>query len=78
MPFILTKTLFYLAIKINAGKREDLLAMATAVKDYVDNTSPPAGYEFIVWGDSSVNVRDRLDLLRRRISGSGDDAPKYD
>ena len=54
-----------LAISVNAGNRDDLLAMAGAVKDYVNNTTPPPGYEFVIWGDSSVNVRDRLDLLRR-------------
>jgi len=54
-----------LAIKVNAGKRDDLLAMADSVKEYIANTPPPPGYEFIIWGDSSVNVRDRLDLLRR-------------
>jgi HAE1 family hydrophobic/amphiphilic exporter-1 len=54
-----------LAINVNAGKRDDLLAMADAVKKYINETTPPPGYEFTIWGDSSVNVRDRLDLLRR-------------
>lgn len=54
-----------LAITVNAGKRDDLLSMANAVRDYVTTTVPPSGYEFVIWGDSSVNVRDRLDLLRR-------------
>ncbi len=54
-----------LAIKVNAGKRDDLLAMAYSVKEYIATAPRPPGYEFIIWGDSSVNVRDRLDLLRR-------------
>ena len=54
-----------LAISVNAGKREDLLAMADAVRKYTDENPLPSGYEFAIWGDSSVNVRDRLDLLRR-------------
>lgn len=54
-----------LAIRISAGKREDLLAMTASVRQYVEQTPPPPGYEFVIWGDSSVNVRDRLDLLRR-------------
>lgn len=54
-----------LAITINAGKKEDLLAMADAVKEYVKDATPPPGYEYMIWGDTSVNVRDRLDLLRR-------------
>ena len=54
-----------LAISVNAGNRDDLLAMANAVKQDIENTTPPPGYEFVIWGDSSINVRDRLDLLRR-------------
>jgi len=54
-----------LAVKVNAGKRDDLIAMADSVKEFVANAPCPPGYEFITWGDSSVNVRDRLDLLRR-------------
>lgn len=54
-----------LAITIKAGKKEDLLAMADGVREYVRTTAPPPGYEYVTWGDSSVNVRDRLDLLRR-------------
>jgi hydrophobic/amphiphilic exporter-1 (mainly G- bacteria), HAE1 family len=54
-----------LAIGVKAAPREDLLAMADAVKDYIANTELPRGYEFVTWSDSSVNVRDRLDLLKR-------------
>lgn len=54
-----------LAISVNAAAREDLLAMADAVNDYVATKTLPHGYELKTWGDSSINVRDRLDLLRR-------------
>ncbi|MCA9047298.1 MAG: efflux RND transporter permease subunit, partial [Planctomycetaceae bacterium] len=54
-----------LAIAVKAASREDLLAMADAVKDYVATTELPPGFEFAVWGDASTDVRDRLDLLRR-------------
>ncbi|MEW4490344.1 efflux RND transporter permease subunit [Thalassoglobus sp. JC818] len=54
-----------LAIQIKAAAREDLLAMTSAVRDYIDENPPPSGYEFAVWGDASVDVRDRLDLLKR-------------
>lgn len=54
-----------LAIDVNAASREDLLAMAEAVKDYVKQKELPPGYSFSVWGDSSIEVRDRLDLLVR-------------
>ena len=54
-----------MAIDVKAASREDLIAMADAVKAYVATEQLPAGYSFTTWGDSSVNVRDRLDLLVR-------------
>lgn len=54
-----------LAISIKAAAREDLIAMADAVNEYVATKTLPAGYEFTTWGDSSIDVRDRLDLLVR-------------
>ena len=39
--------------------------MVDSVRDYIDNEELPVGYSFITWGDSAVNVRDRLDLLKR-------------
>ena len=54
-----------LAIDVSAASREDLLAMADAVKDYVKQKDLPPGYSFSTWGDSSIEVRDRLDLLVR-------------
>ena len=54
-----------LAIAVKAAAGEDLLAMADAVNDYVETYQLPEGFEFTTWGDSAVNVRDRLDLLKR-------------
>lgn len=54
-----------LAIDVNAASREDLLAMADAVKKYVKEKQLPAGYAFSTWGDTSIEVRDRMDLLLR-------------
>ncbi|MEZ6059273.1 MAG: efflux RND transporter permease subunit [Planctomycetaceae bacterium] len=54
-----------MAIEVKAASREDLIAMADAVKKYVATEKLPPGYSFTTWGDSSVNVRDRLDLLVR-------------
>jgi len=54
-----------LAIDVTAASREDLLAMSDAVKQYIREKQLPAGYSFTVWGDTSVEVRDRLDLLIR-------------
>ena len=57
-----------LAISVKAAAREDLLAMVDAVNKYVDTHELPAGYQFETWGDNAVNVRDRLDLLKRNGS----------
>lgn len=54
-----------MAISVKAAAREDLLAMADSVNEYVRTHQLPPGYEFATWGDSAVNVRDRLDLLKR-------------
>jgi len=54
-----------LAITVEAAAQEDLLAMADAVNRYVAEAQLPHGFHFEVWGDTSVNVRDRLDLLRK-------------
>ncbi|MCP4854403.1 MAG: efflux RND transporter permease subunit [Fuerstiella sp.] len=54
-----------LAISVKAAAREDLLSMADAVNEYVATTELPPDYEFTTWGDAAINVRDRLDLLRR-------------
>ena len=54
-----------LGVSVKAAAREDLLAMVASVREYVDQTRLPPGYEFVIWGDSAVNVEDRLDLLIR-------------
>ena len=54
-----------LAIDVNAASREDLLAMADAVRKYVREKTLPSGYAFSIWADSSIEVRDRMDLLLR-------------
>ncbi|MDP7017028.1 MAG: efflux RND transporter permease subunit, partial [Pirellulaceae bacterium] len=54
-----------LVVSVNASAREDLLAMTEEVREYVEQKQLPSGYSFEVWGDRSVNVRDRLELLRK-------------
>lgn len=54
-----------LAIDVSAASREDLLAMADAVNAYVREKQLPPGYSFTTWSDSSIEVRDRIDLLMR-------------
>jgi multidrug efflux pump subunit AcrB len=52
-----------LAISVSRTSTDDLLAMADAVREYVQARKLPPGYELVTWGDQSVVVRDRLDLL---------------
>ncbi len=58
-----------LVASVMAAKREDLLIMTRDVRDYVDMATAsgrlPKGYDFVVYGDQSTAVRDRLDLLTR-------------
>lgn len=53
-----------LVISVDKTSEEDLLAIADAVHKYVDGASLPPGYSLMVWGDTSVDVRDRIRLLR--------------
>ncbi len=54
-----------MAISVEAAAREDLLSMANAVNDYVATEQLPPGFQFETWGDKSVDVNDRLELLKR-------------
>ncbi|HUG70158.1 MAG TPA: efflux RND transporter permease subunit [Pirellulaceae bacterium] len=54
-----------LVISIDRTATEDLLAIVDAVHEYVDSTELPPGYELTTWQDSGVDVRDRINLLRR-------------
>lgn len=54
-----------MVVNVDRTKQEDLLAMVGAVRQYVADSSLPPGYRFVVWGDTSKEVRGRLDLLLR-------------
>ena len=54
-----------MVVNVERTKQEDLLAMVKAVRSYVDRTELPPGFRFEIWGDSSTEVRGRLDLLLR-------------
>ncbi|MCA9077878.1 MAG: efflux RND transporter permease subunit [Planctomycetaceae bacterium] len=54
-----------LAISVEAAAREDMLAMTDAVRNYAANPNLPAGYSIDLWGDRSVEVHNRLELLKR-------------
>jgi len=54
-----------MVVNVERTKSEDLLAMVDAVRAYVAEKELPEGYRFVVWGDSSTEVRGRLTLLLR-------------
>lgn len=54
-----------LAMSIQRSSTQDLLSLIDAVKRYVAGVELPAGYEIVTWGDESVEVRSRLNLLVR-------------
>jgi hydrophobic/amphiphilic exporter-1 (mainly G- bacteria), HAE1 family len=56
-----------MVIAINRTSSEDLLAITREVKDYVAEKQHHlvAGYSLRTWQDTSVDVRDRMDLLLR-------------
>lgn len=54
-----------LAISVSKTSEEDLFTIVEAVKDYVAKKQMPEGYELRLWGDISVDVQDRIDLLSR-------------
>ncbi|MFV0443029.1 MAG: efflux RND transporter permease subunit [Planctomycetaceae bacterium] len=51
------------AISVDRTTTEDLIAMTDAVLNYVHEKQLPPGYRLVTWGDRSLEVRDRLDLL---------------
>ncbi len=52
-----------MVVNVERTKTEDLLAMVASVREYVKETTLPPGYKFVLWNDTSVEVRGRLDLL---------------
>ncbi|MEQ1905492.1 MAG: efflux RND transporter permease subunit, partial [Pirellulaceae bacterium] len=51
------------AIRISKTSSEDLFTVVETVRDYVGKKALPPGYELKIWGDVSLDVRDRVDLL---------------
>lgn len=52
-----------LVISVERTSSEDLLEMVADVRRYVSTAKLPKGYSLAVWGDQSVEVRDRLEML---------------
>ena len=57
-----------LVIRIAKTAEEDLFTVIEAVNNYVENRAMPVGYSLTRWGDISVDVRDRMELLVRNGS----------
>ncbi|MDO5113334.1 MAG: efflux RND transporter permease subunit [Planctomycetia bacterium] len=53
----------FLAVAVQRNPEEDLFAMIDAVRDYLKKAEVPQGYDLITWGDRSVEVRERLEML---------------
>lgn len=54
-----------MVISIDRTASEDLLAIVDDVHKYCKSAALPAGYELKTWQDTGVDVRDRINLLRR-------------
>lgn len=54
-----------LVVGVLRNTSEDILKIVDAVKQYVDQAELPAGYRLVTWGDRSVEIRSRLELLSK-------------
>jgi multidrug efflux pump subunit AcrB len=53
-----------LTISIERTSTEDLLSISDEVQEAVAKMPVPEGYSLIAWGDESIDVRDRIRMLR--------------
>ncbi|MBM3964000.1 MAG: efflux RND transporter permease subunit [Planctomycetes bacterium] len=53
-----------LVISIERTSNEDLLSISEEVTAFVKRTEMPDGYSLLAWGDESIDVRDRIRMLR--------------
>ena len=52
-----------LFLEVQRTANEDLLRIAEEVRAHCEAAKLPAGYTVVPWGDRSIDVRDRLDML---------------
>lgn len=52
-----------LVLSVMRNPNEDLLGMVDKIYEYVETAKLPAGYHLRTWGDRSVDVRGRIELL---------------
>ena len=54
-----------LVVQVTKTNKEDLFTVVDAVKSYAASKELPPGFKIDTWGDISVDVVDRIDLLAR-------------
>lgn len=54
-----------LIVSVDRTTTEDLFGITEAVHKYVKEAEMPIGYRLVTWRDSSIDVKDRIDLLTR-------------
>ena len=54
-----------LVLQVSKTNDEDLFTIVETVRNYVAEKKVPEGYKLDTWGDISVDVRDRMELLTR-------------
>ncbi len=54
-----------MSMSVLRSSSQDLLTMIEAAYETLDEVPLPPGYKVVTWGDESVSVRSRLDLLTR-------------
>jgi multidrug efflux pump subunit AcrB len=54
-----------MVVSVNTTSSEDLLAATADVHAYCKDAALPPGYELVTWADRSVDVADRMNLLKR-------------
>ncbi|MFT7631275.1 MAG: HAE1 family hydrophobic/amphiphilic exporter-1 [Mariniblastus sp.] len=54
-----------LVVRCAKTAEEDLFTVVGSVRNYVSKRKMPVGYSLETWGDVSVDVRDRMELLTR-------------
>ncbi len=52
-----------MVLSVDRTNTEDLLKIVDEVKTYLSTKQMPAGYSLSIWNDSSVDVRERIELL---------------
>ena len=52
-----------LFLEVQRTANEDLLLISEEVVEYCKSADLPAGYEVVTWGDRSIDVRGRLEML---------------